>query len=77
MQPQLWDSNAKKWLWQVQSEEGSQQFYYEVGQPIKAKVTRLNLEPSKAHRGGYAQRLIEAHCNEEGLGMVSWGWNLN
>ena len=48
--------------------------YYETGQQLRLKVDQLNLDKESQEMNGH---LIIGQCQEEGLGMLGWGWNLN
>ena len=69
MSPQKWDQQQRKWSWQITDNE--EWLYYETGKQIKLRVAQLNLEEDIKQTDGH---LITGHCQEQGLGMVDWGW---
>ena len=71
MEQQKWDQTQRKWLWHMPNDEI---LYYETGQQLRLKVDQLNLDKESQEMNGH---LIIGQCQEEGLGMLGWGWNLN
>ena len=57
------DEKKEQLVWMPDSAEGQPCLYYENDRPIKVRMTKTD-------------GVLEATCNEDGLGMVGWGnWN--